>query len=119
MTNETTLNYNYFRDYDSATGRYVQSDPIGLAGGINTYAYVEGNPISAIDPRGTRVMVIGHRAAGPLGRITSPDSYHAAIYLSPDDPCNCAGKWPVTLGAQKDGGRLVGARDFPGDRLSN
>ena len=36
----TGLHYNYFRDYDPATGRYVESDPIGLKGGVNTYSYL-------------------------------------------------------------------------------
>jgi RHS repeat-associated protein len=46
---ETGLNYNYFRDYDPQTGRYLESDPIGLDGGINTYAYANGDPLGTFD----------------------------------------------------------------------
>ncbi|MBX3724385.1 MAG: RHS repeat-associated core domain-containing protein [Xanthomonadales bacterium] len=49
---ETGLAYNVFRDYDPATGRYIQSDPIGLAGGLNTYAYALSNPVSFFDSLG-------------------------------------------------------------------
>jgi RHS repeat-associated protein len=49
---EKGSSYNYFRDYDPSIGRYVESDPIGLRGGINTYGYVQANPLRAIDPLG-------------------------------------------------------------------
>ncbi len=48
----TGLNYNYMRDYDSSTGRYVESDPIGLAGGVSTFGYASGRPMNLIDRYG-------------------------------------------------------------------
>jgi RHS repeat-associated protein len=49
---ETGLSYNVFRDYDPGIGRYIQSDPIGLLGGLNTYLYVTADPLTRIDPKG-------------------------------------------------------------------
>jgi RHS repeat-associated protein len=49
---EPGLRYNYARDYNPNLGRYVESDPIGLSGGINPYAYVGGNPVTRTDPSG-------------------------------------------------------------------
>ena len=49
---ETGLHYNYFRDYDSSIGRYMESDPIGMRGRINTFAYVLNRPIRYTDRRG-------------------------------------------------------------------
>ncbi|HEY6871846.1 MAG TPA: RHS repeat-associated core domain-containing protein [Geobacteraceae bacterium] len=49
---ETGNNYNYFRDYNPAIGSYVEADPIGLPGGINSFIYVQNNPINFRDPTG-------------------------------------------------------------------
>jgi RHS repeat-associated protein len=49
---ETNLLYNYYRDYDPGIGRYSESDPIALRGGINTYAYVKADPLRQVDVLG-------------------------------------------------------------------
>ena len=64
---DTGLHYNYFRDYDPWTGRYIQSDPIGLEGGLNTYGYVGGNPLRFIDPEGLQAGAIGVGGAAASG----------------------------------------------------
>jgi RHS repeat-associated protein len=56
---EKGSNYNYFRDYDPAIGRYVESDPIGLKGGPNTYAYVLGDPLGDSDSTGQCPWCVG------------------------------------------------------------
>lgn len=52
------LNYNYFRDYEPKSGRYMESDPIGLLGGANTYAYVENDPATKVDQTGEVVWFV-------------------------------------------------------------
>jgi RHS repeat-associated protein len=65
---ETGLSYNYFRDYDPSLGRYIESDPIGLMGGINTFSYANLSPIEYRDADG-RFGALAWCLAGPEGCI--------------------------------------------------
>ena len=61
------LYYNRYRDYDPTTGRYIQADPIGLAGDPNPYAYAMNNPLRYADPEGLNVGAVrGAVVAGEL-----------------------------------------------------
>ncbi len=80
---ETNLYYNYFRDYDPTIGRYIESDPIGLEGGINTYAYVEGNPLSKSDLYGLR-----SNALKPFWQFLFP-----WLFPSPYTPSQPSNEW--------------------------
>ncbi len=56
---ETGLHYNWHRYYNPATGRYIASDPIGLAGGLNTFGYVDSNPLRFLDMTGLSIYDVG------------------------------------------------------------
>jgi RHS repeat-associated protein len=69
------MNYNYFRDYDPSIGRYSQSDPIGLSGGISAYGYVGGNPMTGVDPLGLETFGPWSFPPGPeRDRLSRPDA---------------------------------------------
>jgi RHS repeat-associated protein len=95
---EIAEHYNYFRDYDPAIGRYVQSDPIGLDGGLNTYGYAEGDPLGYTDPEGLskggprppRGMGNGNGGArGPTLRPYRPQNLEPAFIYSTETLNQC------------------------------
>ena len=71
---ESGLVYNVNRDYEPSTGRYTQSDPIGLRGGLSTYLYANGSPMIVVDPLGLSgicravLTTVGSVCGGYVGR---------------------------------------------------
>ncbi len=76
---ETGFHQNCWRDYDPTLGRYLQSDPIGLAGGLNTYGYAYQNPVGLIDPMGENPILAGIVACA---RIPACGNAVAALLLA-------------------------------------
>jgi len=65
---ETGTHYNYFRDYEAGTGRYVQSDPVGLFGGVATFQYADSDPIETSDNFGLKGSKKGKGKKGCCGK---------------------------------------------------
>jgi RHS repeat-associated protein len=80
--------YNYFRDYSPEIGRYIQSDPIGLRGGLNTYTYVKNDPLKKRDTFG----LFTDPFVDLEGQLPAHDASTGQIYDNP----NNAPEWEAT-----------------------
>jgi RHS repeat-associated protein len=99
---ETNLAYNMTRDYDASLGRYISSDPIGLAGGLNTYTYVENRPTVFTDPLGLKTLQCT-KPLHALGPTYGPLAYKYGPLLYHQYSCVVDKNGKVTCGGQDRG----------------
>ncbi len=104
---ETNLYYNYHRDLDPSIGRYLQSDPIGIEGGLNTYLYVDAEPVLVSDVSGLQAArcrrTLGSLPGGQLnGRATQ--HWYSCRYVG-------QGRW--ICGGQTASGSIAGSAGMP------
>ncbi|MCC6489356.1 MAG: RHS repeat protein [Candidatus Hydrogenedentes bacterium] len=85
---ETTLFYNWNRYYNPARGRYISSDPVGLAGGLNTFGYSSASPLTFVDPTGLLIW----RTAIDLTHITYGASTAVVFFIHAFPPCKADDK---------------------------
>ncbi|SNY63447.1 RHS repeat-associated core domain-containing protein [Stenotrophomonas sp. CC120223-11] len=81
---ESGLHYNVQRDYDPASGRFVTSDPLGLQGGISTYGYVKGNPLTSVDPDGMQAIPLLPPPPVVTGAPGAVGAYNGADLSNPN-----------------------------------
>ena len=92
-TDASGLFYNYQREYDPAVGRYSQSDPIGLLGGIGTYSYVGGNPLIGLDSLGLCEQTSVCRTLPGMSGFS--EAARAAYLANPSSPLDKI--WPFSV----------------------
>lgn len=88
----TGWHYNYFRDYEPGTGRYVQSDPIGLEGDISTFRYTWGNPLIMLDPNGLQSWTCTRPMRGLPVAVAPSHGFLCTTRI--DGSISCGGQGP-------------------------
>jgi RHS repeat-associated protein len=113
----TGFNYNYMRDYDSGTGRYVQSDPIGLAGGMSTFGYASGRPLALIDRYGMNgTCPVSPSYSPPIWNREGIQNTNNCYSYAWDLPENPEGKKPRKKPCKPQPGALYRCDDQTMDR---
>ncbi len=79
---EAGLYYYRARYYDPSLGRFISEDPIGFAGGMNFYAYVENNPLKWVDPWGLDVTININRTTYTTNSIVGTVSVTSNVTTS-------------------------------------